>query len=586
MKLIKAILDKIKRIFISEQKDIVETSFFLMFIIGITKLSGFLYSAIVASKLGANRPLDIFILANTLPEMIGNLILIGIIGAVFIPVLIKVQTKSGHEKFLKLFNTLLNISILCFIILALVISISANWMFPFLLNTLLKSNETFSPSEISEIISMMRILFIPQIVLGVSTFYSSGINIYNRFLIPQLAPLFYNLGRILGAYILIPFLGGAQGLVWGTLIGAFFHLAIQIPLTFRLGIRHMAVLEINDRNTIESIKFGIPRIIGLGAEYFANSIDKFIAARFVGGSVSALDFAIKLISIPLSLFGLTFSTASFPTLSRLFQNEDKHAFKELFLKMLNQILFLAIPMTIILLILRVSLVRLFFGIFGGQFDFDATYLTAWIVSFFAFGLALESARSLLYRSFFAANNTVLPLISAIFTVLLGMITGILFTNYFSHFDTFEFQAFDWNAQYFFETLNGKAAAGGLALSSSVVYTLEFFLLIYMFNKNIVNIQMKELLNSIAKKILSGVIMGLVMYSFFKLWGDTIFQEKTIILFLLVSVTMCIGLSAYLLASYVLKIPEFSLFMKFGGSKISQKIKQQISQIQVSLQDYS
>lgn len=542
-----------------------------MVIITLTKLSGFLYSAIVASRLGADRPLDMFLLANTIPEIIGNLILIGVISAVFIPVLIKAQTNHGEKRFLKLFNTLLNTCLIFFILSSVFLAFTAEWTFPYILNNLIKPNEIYTDTDLSEIVRMLRLLFIPQIILGISTFYSSALNVHHRFLVPQLAPFFYNFGRIIGAYFLVPLVGGVEGLVWGTILGALLHLVIQFPLVRNIGVKHKAEIDLSDEYAIEAFKFGLPRMIGLGAEYIANGIDKFIAARFVIGSVSAMDYAVRLVSLPLSLIGLTFSTASFPTLSRLFQEGKVNEFRELFIQLLNQVFFLAVPMTVALLVLRVSLVRLMFGIFGGEFDFEDTYLTAWVVAFFAIGLALESLRSLIYRAFYAANDTIRPLYSAIFTVVLGVITGILFTNYFSHFEEFSFDTFFSGIKYFFESSNGKAAVGGLALSSSLVYTLEFFILMFMFNKYVCHLDFKTLKRKFLKKIVAGFIMGLVMYSYFKLWGDSIFQEKTFILLVLVGSTLTIGLVAYMWTAYVLSIQEFSLFLVFAKKILPKQI---------------
>ena len=193
-------------------------------------------------------------------------------------------------------------------------------------------------------------------------------------------------------------------------------------------------------------------------------------------------------------------------------------------------------------------------------------------SFFEIHLALESLRSLIYRSFYAANDTIRPLYSAVFTVILGVVSGILFTNYFSHFAAFSFDTFFSGVKYFFESANGKAAVGGLALSSSLVYTLEFFILMFMFDRYVCKIDFKVLRRKFLKKIVAGSIMGLVMYSYFKLWGDSIFQEKTFILLMLVGSTLTVGLIAYLWTAYVLLIQEFSLVLVFAKKILPDQIR--------------
>lgn len=554
------LFSKSKNLLTGEQSNILKTSFLLMAVILVTKLSGMLFNAVVAHKLGADRPLDLFLLANTIPEMSGNLLLVGIVSAVLIPVLIKDLNENGFDSFIKLFNSLLNGGLILFIIISAVIILTADSFFPFLLNTVIKPNQVFTPEELKSAIWMMRMLLFPQLILGISTFYSSGLNIFNRFMLPQLAPFFYNVGRIIGAIILVPYLG-VEGLVWGTLFGSVLHLAIQLPLALKLGLKNIFVLDISNPNFITALKVGLPRIIGLGAEYMATAIDKFIAGRFVVGSVVAYTYAVSLITIPLSLFGLTFSVAAFPTLSKYYHSGEHTKFAELIIQLINNIIFLAVPATVVILVLRVSLVRLFFGIFGGEFDFQDTYLTAWVVSFFGAGLIFESMRSLMYRVFYAANDTIRPTYTAIMTVVLGMITGILFTNYFSHFDQFEFSALRWDPSYFFNSENGKAAIGGLALSSSIVFTLEFFILLYLVNKRIVKLNFAKLKIDLFNKIIAGIVMSLMMFSFFKLWGNSEYQTKTLYLVVLVSITILVGLIGYFWTCYVFKIPEFESVKK-------------------------
>lgn len=544
-----------KNLLTGEQSNILRTSFLLMAVVLVTKLSGMLFNAILAHQLGTDRPLDLFLLANTIPEMFGNFLLVGIMSAVLIPVLIKELNENGFDSFLRLFNTLLNCGLLLFIAASLIVILTADSFFPFLLNNILKPEEAYTQAELQQAVWMMKVLLLPQIILGISTFYSSGLNIFDRFMLPQLAPFFYNVGRIAGAIFLVP-LYGIEGLVWGTVIGSALHLAIQLPLALKLGLKNLLVFDLKNNNFINALKIGLPRIIGLGAEYVSVAVDRFIAARFIDGSVGSYTFAVSLISIPLSLFGLTFSVASFPALSKHYHNKDMKGFADLVLQLMNNILFLAVPATVIILILRVSLVRLSFGIFGGKFDFDDTYMTAWVVSFFAVGLIFESMRSLLYRTFYAANDTVRPMYIAMFTVTAGLITGVLFTNYFSHFNQFEFSALEWNPNYFVTSQNGKAAVGGLALSSSLVFTIEFLILLSQLNNRVVRLDFNRLRNDLLKKIAAGGIMALVMFSFFKLWGNTEYQTKTLNLIVFVSITVFLGIVGYFWSCYVFKIVEF------------------------------
>ncbi len=430
----------------------------------------------------------------------------------------------------------------------------------------------------------MRLLMIPQILLGISAYYSSALNVHHRYIIPQIAPFFYNIGRMLGAFFLIPTMG-VEGLVWGTILGSVLHLVIQIPIARKLGIVHKPFIRTDGKYFKASMKVGIPRLIGLGGEQVAIGVNRFIAARFIQGSVTAYNFAVQLVSIPISLFGITFSNASFPTLAETYQQGKKKEFACLFTDLLNQILFLAVPVTVTIIILRMSLVRLLYGIFGGEFTWEDTSLTAWVVMFFAMGISFESLRTLIYRVFYAAGDTIRPLVGVIFNVIFGIITSIIFTNYFSNFGVLDFRELTWNPFFFFSSATGRAAVGGLALSSSLTELLEFILLMFLLNKYVTKINWKDFFVKLWKKILAGLIMATIMFPIFKLWGDSLHQTRTIPLMFLVSITTIVGMLSYIVASYFLRIKEFKLFTtllrKISPKKLKLVITQMDNQVEMA-----
>jgi putative peptidoglycan lipid II flippase len=555
------IYDKTKDFFTNEQTNILKISFTLMIVILITKVAGFLSSAILNNRLGASRESDLFFLANTIPEMLGNLLLIGLASAVFVPVFIKAKNNIEKSRFHEVFNSLLNLSLIVYTILAIVISIFADKIFPIFLNTFVHSQFEFSQMELMRAADMMRLLMIPQIFLGIGAYYTGGLNAYNRFVIPQLAPLFFNVGRIIGAYFFVP-IWGVEGLVYGTIIGSLLYIGIQLPLAIKVGIRHAPILDLRDKEVLDSIRVGIPRMLGLAGEQIGLAANRLIAARFVAGSVTAYNLGVQMISIPLSLFGATFSVASFPALANAYQSGNKDEFVRLLVSTMQQILFLAIPTTFIILVLRVPLVRLLYGTFGGQFVWDDTLLTAWVVLFFTIGLSFESLRTILYRSFYAVGDTIRPLFILLLTTVVGISTSILFANYFSNFNQFDINTFVWDPSYFFNYSQGHAAVGGSALGSSITYILEFFVLLILFNKFIFKLDLKSFGFNIFKKLLAGILMVIIIIPIYRLWGDGTYQERTVPLIILSTVTGMLGILSYLIISYILRVKELSIFTSF------------------------
>ena len=531
----------------------------------LTKFAGFFFLAIAASTLGADRSSDIFFAANSIPELISNVILFGAISVSVVPVLIDVLSRSGEKVFLRVLNSVLNISVLIFTILGILLAIFAKDIFPYFLQNVINPVTPYSAEEIKMIIDMTRVLLIPQIILGVSTFITSALYAKNRIVMPQIAPLFYNFGRIVGTVIFIPILGfGAWGLVWATLIGSVFHLLVQIPLAVGLKIKYLLVLETANRHVRKIVTLGLPRIVSLATEYIAITVDQFIALGLVAGSATTYFFAVRLVSIPLALFGTTFAIATFPALSKAFSTKDMKKFSDLLHSSMRYIFYLAAPTSILFLVLKLPFVRLTFGLFDrGTLDLHGTQMIAWIVLFFSLGLAFESLRTILYRAFYAVHDSFRPFFASIFVVVFGIITGILFTNYFSHFDEFRPVALlqDFNFDYFFEKSVGKAAVGGLALSSSLTFSIEFFILIILTNAHVVKIRFKSLATSLGKKLIAATVMGIVLLSLFRLWEFVLDDERTLNLFILTIVTSFSGIMTYIWVSYIIRDEDVGLILK-------------------------
>ncbi len=571
-----------------EQNKILGAAATLMVLTLLTKFSGMLFTALLAQKFGASRPTDIFNAANAIPEMITTVVLVGAVSGSVIPVLIKVRLNEEKDMFLDFFSSLLNIGLLFFLIISLAVIIFSHSIVNLALDTgIINPVTPFSPEELRQIGDIMRYLMIPQAVLGVSAFVSSALNAYERFIIPSLAPLFYNLGRIAGVFVIVDFLGGSiYGVVWGTVVGAILHLLIQIPLIKHLGINYRFTVNLRIAYLKDVLNLSLPRVISLSGEQISLTISKIIAISLKIGSLSAFNFAWSLIAIPLSLFGASFAIASFPSFSKFYEKGDYRSFSRLFRRVGNQIMFLTIPTAAIIFVLRLPLTRLFFGILGGEFNWEDTRQVAWVIFFFSFGLPFETLRSFLYRVFYSLHDSTKPLIASLLVMLVGIVSSIGLTNYFSHYDSFrvslllddiniityeekgEFPFLEdvsWNYDFinrFTSRGEGNDAVGGLGLATTVVFSLEFVLLIFLlWRKNIVD-NLHKFLFDLVKKFTAGFgVIGL-SYFLFKYWENFLSTAKTLNLLFLTGSTIFASLMFYLWISYILRIPEVDLLLDY------------------------
>lgn len=555
-------VSKAKNFLSREENGILNAAMILMVLVLATKFTGLVFNAMATGYLGAG-PYNEFLFASNLPEIISASILLGAISAAVIPALIQAKEEAGENRFLEVLSTLINVTLVAFIVIAVIVAVAASSLLPWMIDNVIKPVEPPSKEEMDRAVLMLRVLMIPQIILGISTFVSSSLNVMRRFVVPQLAPLFYNFGRIVAIVLLIPILGKSPWvLVWGTLIGSIFHLIIQLPLASHLNIRYKPVIKYKDKYFKNVIQLGSPRILGLSAEQIAIGVDRLIAYGLVGYSLTAYELGIRLIAIPMSLFGMTFSTAAFPILSSAYVKKDMDLFRNTFLSVLNQIFFLALPVSIVLLVLRLPVTRLFYGILGNSFTWDDTRKVAWVVLFFAFGLTFESLRTLIYRTYYALHNSYIPLVSAIFVVMGGVITGILFTNYFSHFNDLSVFNLDLNFSYFKSKGDGMAGVGGLAFSASLIYTLETIGLLFVLNRKYLKIKPSEFFGSLTKKLLIAITTLITTYALYTLYNDVLDTTKTSRILFLTATTSIASFLFYIWLSYQFNIKEVEIIEKF------------------------
>lgn len=561
--MVKKTISSIRSILTREQNEILSAAAMLMVLLFATKIVGMVFFSLVSSQFGSSAELDLFYLASAVPETITNIILLGAISGSIIPVLVKIRETEGDEKFSSSFSTIMNLGMLLFVVLSVLVMIFAKFTVPFAVEITQRSGD-LSPEDIENVILMTRILIIPQIILGASAFLSSGLNIHHRFIIPQLAPLLYNLGKIFGIIFLIPVVDDkVWALVWGTLIGAVLHLIVQVPLwrQLKIGYRFLYI-NLRDKNFMEAMKLGLPRVLGLSVEEVARIADTLISFSLTVGSLASYQYALRLTAIPLNLFGTSYAIASFPSLSRLWSNGSKIEFEILVRKIINQVLFLALPVSGLFIILRVPIVRLVYGILGGSFTWADTLQVSWVLMFFAIGISLETLRTTLFRVYFAIHNSIVPLISSVFVLIFGVITGILLTNYFSNFYEFSILKITFEPSFFFQRSDGPLAVGGLALSSSLVFSAEFFLLLFILRYKKVITNLRGLGREMIIKLFATLVMMMSAYTMAKVWEGILQTDKTLQVILLTTTTALTAFAIYLLACKILRIEEVNVFMRF------------------------
>ena len=515
---------------------------------------GLFRDRLLAGTFGAGSELDVYYAAFTVPDFIALILIFGAISAAVIPIFSSYLMKSKEEAW-KYASIFLNI-FLGFLILVCGILIIFTPSFISLVAP------GFSGEKKELAVQLMRIMFLSPIILGASNIISGILQVFHRFLVTAMAPLMYNLGIIIGILVFYPYMG-LQGLAWGVVLGGVFHLLIQLPAFFFSGFRCKANFDYRHEGVSKTLQLMVPRSLGLGAGQLNTIAITAIASTLVSGSIAVFNLANNLSSIMINAVAVSLSTASFPSMSMAFLQNDEEGFLNKFSGAFRQTIFLTIPLSILILLLRAQIVRVVLG--AGKFTWLDTRLTTACLGILAFSLFAQGLIFILSKTFYAAHNTKIPAIVSGATVAFNIALSLTLVWFINHSESFSLLI-----QTIFRLENvANLGVVGLAISFSVTAILECFVLIYLLYKKFPKLKIDEISDSLYKIIIASTIMA--VFTFFArqaLVQLNVIQLKTFWeVFLQLALSGAVGAVTYGIATYFLKSSELqaissSLLKKF------------------------
>ncbi len=492
----------------------------------ISKVLGLIRDRLLAHTFSPDT-VAIFFAAFRLPDLVFQLLIFGALSVAFIPVFTEYMEKEGKEEAFELAQSILHLSLMILVLATIII-----YIFALPITGLIVPGFSQPQQELTA--NLTRVILIGQIVLTVGSFFVGILQSFQRFIIPALAGVFYNVGIIIGILFLSkPF--GILGPAIGVSIGAALHVAIQLPLIYSLGFRFKLVGEIFHQGVREIARLMSVRTIGLAAEQINETIGVVLASLISTASVTYLTFAQHLQIVPIGLFGATIAQAALPVLSYERARGKMEEFKTTLLTTMHQILFLALPATAILIVLRIPSVRLVFG--ASQFDWEATVLTGKTVAYLAVGLGAQAISLLLVRSFYALKDTKTPVIASLITVVFNIALSF----------------------YLVRVLNWEVWSLGLAFSVSNL--LSALLLFTALHLKIGGFNLKMVWVPFAKMLMATVIMGMALYIPIKLLDQVIFDTtRTINLLILTGLAAAFALAVYVLLVWFMQVRELNTYV--------------------------
>jgi len=522
--------ERIRLISQKKQNSILSASLVLAIAFSVSSILGLLRNRFLYAEFFSCcvADLDVYNAAFRIPDLIFKLLVTGVLSASFIPVFssyLHKNKKTADE----IASTVINLLLIAFIFISIIV-----FIFIKPISSLIAAG--FSPDQISLMASLSRILLFAQIFFLLSNFASAILQVNQIFIVPAITPIIYNIFIIISIFTLAPMFG-IYGVTIGAVVGAFFHLAIQIPVVRRQGFVYYPIIKTKLSGVREIFRLMVPRIFSLGLGEIESTITLFFASTLASGSISLFNLALQFMYLPSRIFGTTVGQASLPILSKNIARNDLNTFRNTVSKIINQSLFIALPVSVLILVERVSIVRILYG--SQEFPWSATILTSRILAFLVPGIICQAIIQILVRSFYALHNTKIPFFVSAASLTINIATSFYFVNFTSF------------------------GVIGLAISASIGNLVQLFGLLIMFIKIVDGFNWSNTFSKFYKILISSILMGAASWLSIKFLDLFILDTTHFIPVLtLMIISAIIGLFTYVVAVNFLKMEEIKDYKKY------------------------
>jgi putative peptidoglycan lipid II flippase len=541
----KNLVEKGRRIFNSQQNTVLSAATLIMIMIVASRILGLIRQRVLANFFTPGD-LSLFFAAFRLPDAIFEVLVFGTFSSAFIPVFAR-ALKDGKRRAWEIAGRVVTVGLLIFASLAVVLALFAPQIYSFIA-------PGFNDEQTIKIANLARILFLAQGFFVISYVLTGVLESLRRFLVPALAPLFYNLGIIIGVILLTPYFGLMAPAI-GVVIGALAHFAIQYPLSRQLGFRFKWDLK-SDPGVKHVGELAAPRVVDLTFDQIGKTTELFLSSIISQASYAYYTFANTLQLLPVTLFGTSLAKAVLPLLSRADGNIKEY--RRILLTAIFQAIFFTLPLAAALIVLRIPVVRLVYG--TKIFDWEATVQTGMVLSVYAFGITTQTLMSILARAFFALHDTKTPVKISFIGLALLVAGDILLVKGFG------------------------LPVWALAASFSASTVIEAIILMTLIHKKIGEVVSLRFFTHSLKILAATLISGSFMYFILKIFDRSVWVKQlsflsgkaansyipferfvldtryTVNLIILTFMVFVIGMLIYLGVALILRVPEVKYFV--------------------------
>jgi putative peptidoglycan lipid II flippase len=386
----------------SHQHSAYSATLLLMTAIMLSRVIGYVREAYIAWAFGAGPQTDAYVAGFTIPDWLNYIVAGGTASITFVSIYTRFLAEKREEDAQKTFSVIITVMTAVLgvgVILAEIFT-------PEISRHLFKG---FTPEQLELCVHLTRILLPAQIFFYVGGVVSAVLLSRRLFLFPAFGPLIYNVFIILGGIALSRRLG-ISSLAYGALLGSFLGpFLINAIGAARIGTGYRISFDVRNPAFREWVRLSIPLMLGVSLVTADDWILRYFASGGVG-DITRLNYAKRLFAVPIAVLGQATSQASLPFFARLFGEKRMGEFADTVNGSIYRIVATSLLFTSFMMAAALPLIDLVYR--RGHFLFSDSQQTAVYFFWFSLSLAFWSAQGLYSRAFYAAGNTLTPMIAS------------------------------------------------------------------------------------------------------------------------------------------------------------------------------
>ncbi len=458
-----------------KKEQILKKSAALMLFTLFSRVLGLAREIVRAAYLGTAGASDAFALGFQIPNLLRRLFAEGSIAVAFVPVFKGLTLEDNKQKikeFLSSFFTVLTFIVTTTVVLLIIFTTPLISLF----------FKDLKPETFKKTVFLTKLMFPYLGFISVAAFFQGILNTKNIFSPSGFTPILFNISVIFSTIILSktgfsPEIAMAIGVV----LGGFLQMIFQLPFVLKTGFRFSLTpltKAFKNPSTKKVLLLIVPTIAGMAAYQINILVSSIIATKAGTGTVSSLQFSNRLLELILGIFAVSIGTVM---LSELSKNAQQKKWKELnknLIFSINSIALITIPSAIFAYLFSSEIVALLFKF--KNFDANSVKLTAYAFSFHILGLYFIATNRILSPAFYAMQNTKLPTIAGIFSVVVNIIFAF--------------------------SLVSSMKGGGIALASTIAAVSNTILLLFFMTKQ-KTFDIKQILKNTVSYLIKILFVG-------------------------------------------------------------------------------